>query len=57
MGWPRGKYNGSRIDGFKVSISLHVLSWFFKPRFSMNFGEPYLVWLFFTIRAELNYKD
>lgn len=56
MKWPTGKYNGKRIDGFKVSLEVHLLWWNWKPVFSANFGEPYFIWLCFSIRARLNFE-
>ncbi len=31
MKWPRGKYNGQRIVGFRVTISIKVDRWFWWP--------------------------
>lgn len=56
MKWPTGKYNGRRIEGFKVSLALHVLHWFWKPVFGYNFGQPYFIWLCITLRGEPNYE-
>lgn len=53
--WPRGKYNGRRIDGFRFSFSLHLLRWYWKPKMSWNFGEPYFIWFCFNLRVEANY--
>jgi hypothetical protein len=38
--WPRGRYNGQKIVGFKFSISIDILWWILAA--SWNFGEPYL---------------
>lgn len=38
--WPRGKYNGKRIVGFKISIKIDILFWMLTCKW--NFGEPYL---------------
>ena len=54
--WPRGRYNGRRIEGFQISLSVHLLYWFFRPRCAMNFGEPYVMWLCFTLRAKAEYE-
>lgn len=51
MRWPRGKYNGKRIDGFYVSLQLHLLYWQWRPLFQRNWGEPYFIWLCFTLRG------
>lgn len=56
MKWPTGKYNGKRIDGFKVSAKIHLLWWNWLPKASFNFGEPYFIWLCFTFRAEASYE-
>ena len=56
MKWPKGKYNGRKIDGFTVSLNVHLLSWCWMPVADKNHGQPYLIWLFITIRAEPNYN-
>ena len=55
MKWPRGKYNNLKIEGFRISFAVHVLRWHFKPIFNKNYGEPYFIWLCFTIRAYLEF--
>ena len=40
MKWPRGKYNGRRIVGFRVNIRVTVDFWSF--RYSWNFGMPFV---------------
>lgn len=57
MKWPRGKYNGRRIEGFKISFAVHVLTWYWKPAFNTKYGEPYFIWLCFTFRAYPEYAD
>ena len=57
MKWPTGKFNGKKIDGFQVSFKLHLLWWNWKPLLSMNFGEPYFIWLCFTFRAQKSFRD
>jgi hypothetical protein len=54
--WPRGRYNGRRIDGFKIQVGVHLLFWNWRPRVSMNFGNPYVIWLCFSLRAEASYS-
>lgn len=54
--WPRGKYNGRRIQGIKVSLAVHILEWRWRPAVSLNFGEPYLIWLCFTVRFSCEYS-
>lgn len=54
--WPRGRYNGQRIQGFKVSVAVHVLDWVWRPRLGWNFGQPYVRWLCVTIRGETEYE-
>jgi len=56
MKWPRGKYNGQRIEGFKFSFAMHLLRWHWKPIFCRNFGEPYFIWLAFTLRFYAAYE-
>lgn len=51
MRWPRGRYNGRRIDGFQVTFHMHLLWVRWLPRLSWNYGEPYFLWLWFTLRA------
>lgn len=50
--WPRGKYNGKRIVGFHLSITVDVLFWILSCKW--NFGEPYLYLgpVCFRIKAE-----
>ena len=55
--WPRGKYNGRRIDGFELQFSMHLLRFRWKPFIRWNFAQPVIIWLVFTIRAELEYTD
>lgn len=55
MKWPRGKYNGQRIVGFRISLTVNVEHPFWLPRLSRNHGEPYLLWLIFHIRARTEY--
>jgi hypothetical protein len=55
--WPRGRYNGSRIDGFKITFSVHLLWWTWLPRFSWRLGMHYFIWLCFTLRHEASYED
>jgi hypothetical protein len=54
--FPKGKYNGEIIDGFKISFHLHLLRWYFMPKFGGNGGQPFVMWLCFTIRFEESYK-
>ena len=56
MRWPRGKYNGRRIEGFKVSLHLHLLRWYLIPRWSVKNAEAYCLWLCWTVRAEASYR-
>ena len=56
MKWPKGKYNGEYIQGIRISLQIHVLDWYFLPRFNWYFGEPYLIWICFTLRAKTEYK-
>lgn len=51
MRWPRGKYNGRRIEGFKVHFTLHLFYWQFRPLLHWNHGEPRFSWLCFTWMA------
>lgn len=55
--WPRGKYNGWRLDGFKVSFHVHLLWWRWRPIYGWNFGMPYFIWLCFSVRAEASYEQ
>lgn len=56
MQWPRGKYNGQRIGGFRVQIIINILYWWWRPRWSWNFGEPYFLWLFLGVRANREFE-
>lgn len=53
--WPRGKYNGMKIEGFYISFKVHVFWWAWKPLFKWNFGEPFFQWLCFSFRARAEY--
>ena len=55
MKWPRGRYNGRRIVGAGCSLAFHVSPSYLRPRVSWNSGEPYFIWLIFTIRWWLVY--
>ena len=49
MRWPRGKYNGRRIVGFRVIIALDVRSWSLRWG-SIDYGSafcfgPWRIWL------------
>jgi hypothetical protein len=57
LSWPRGKYNGAKISGFRISLQIHVLTWRFNPVLRWNFGEPVASWLMFTIRFKPEYKQ
>jgi hypothetical protein len=57
VSWPRGKYNGRRIEGFKFQFDMHLLWWNWKPRFRWNYGEPYFIWLCFTFRLRAYYEE
>ena len=56
MRWPRGRWNGQRIQGAKIILSLHLLNWHWRPKASRNWGMPYVIWLCFTLRAEALYE-
>jgi len=55
--WPRGKYNGQRIEGFMVSFSVRLLAWRWVPLFRWNFGQPLAMWLCFTVRFYAEYEN
>jgi len=55
MRWPRGRYNGRRIEGFRVHFTLHLLFWRFRPLMHWNHGEPRFTWLCFTWMAAPEY--
>lgn len=38
MKWPRGRYNGRRIVGFRITFALNVLSWNWKPIVGLHCG-------------------
>lgn len=54
--WPRGRYNGQRIEGLKLSLTLHVLDWRAFPLLRWNRGEPFLIWLCLTVRGACRYE-
>ena len=47
---PVGRYNGRYIVGFRIQIIIRFDSWYWLPKFDHNFGEPYVIWLFWAIR-------
>jgi hypothetical protein len=53
--WPRGRYNGARITGFKVSARFDVAGFEWRPRLSWRLGYQYLNWLWITLRFEVIY--
>jgi len=53
--WPRGKYNGKRIDGIKISLSIHLTYWNFMLRVKCLFGYIVLEFLCFTLRVSVEY--
>jgi len=57
VSWPRGKYNGRRIEGFKFQFDMHLLWWNWIPRMRWNHGEPYLLVLCFTFRLRPYYEE
>lgn len=54
--WPRGRLNGRRIVGGKVSIALDLCLFSLRPRASRGCGQPYLIWLGVILRAETVYE-
>ena len=56
MKWPRGKYNGRRIQGMRIAIAVHVREWRLRSIMRWNFGEPYFLWLCFTFRGYAEYE-
>jgi hypothetical protein len=57
--WPRGMYNGRRIGGFTIKLTVDLLWWYWLPRFDLlakYSGTPYLHWLCFHIWAEASYE-
>jgi hypothetical protein len=55
ISWPRGKYNGRKIEGFKITFAIHILAWRLIPLLLWNFGEPVFIWLCFTVRGYIEY--
>jgi hypothetical protein len=53
--WPRGKYNGRRITGGSVKLTFDTELFYFRPRASWGYGQPYFCWLGFRIGAEAQY--
>jgi len=52
--WPKGKYNGKRIVGIDIRLSIDILFWIM--RWSWNFGEPYIFIGPVCIRLKANYE-
>lgn len=57
MRWPRGRFNGRRIEGFDLTFQLHLLWWRWRPRIAWNFGQPYIIWLCFSLRGQLSFAS
>ena len=55
MRWPRGRYNGRRITGLKVSASIDLSGCDWKPILSWRLGYHHLIWLWFILRFETVY--
>lgn len=53
--WPRGKYNGRRITGLKISITWRTDFWDWIPVAKWNYGQPFFYWLGLNLRAEATY--
>ena len=53
--WPRGKYNGKRIDGIKISLSIHLTYWNFMPRVDYYLGLLRIEFLCVTVRVSVEY--
>lgn len=56
VSWPRGKRNGARIGGFRLSLRLNVWLWSWRPFASWNFGAPYIGWLCLRAGLEPEYQ-
>ena len=54
--WPKGKYNGQRVEGFQITFVLHLLYWKWVPILYCKFGLFYTVWLCFTVRCQTEYE-
>ena len=59
MRWPRGRHNGRRIVGLELKLIVDVeqlgVRRFWLPYARRNFGEPFLIWLFFQVRFYVRY--
>jgi hypothetical protein len=55
MKWPKGKYNGELIQGFRVCFIFRVFHWRFKA--GWNMGMPFLFVGPFCWRFEPEYKS
>ncbi len=56
MKWPRGKYNGRKITGGKISLDINLLRFEVNPWLSFGHGFCYFIWLIFRIRFEIEYE-
>ena len=55
MKWPRGKYNGMLITGLQVTFKVDLMWFEWRPRFFWNFGEPFILWLWFQVTFKVVY--
>jgi hypothetical protein len=53
--WPRGRYNGRRITGLRVTLICRYDMPVWRPYLRWNHGEPYGGWLGLQVRAEATY--
>lgn len=51
----KGKYNGRKIVGFRLTIRFRYDGVRIKPRLKWNYGEPYFFWLGFYINYSSEY--
>jgi len=54
--WPKGKFNGRKIAGLRLALSINVFRWYWLPTLDSGYGEPMAAWLCFVVRARAEYK-
>jgi len=55
MKWPRGRYNGQRIVGVRVTVALNVIRWHWWPIFGQHCGAFHWLCIYSWWSAE--YRD
>lgn len=55
MRWPRGRYNGLRIEGVRLTLRINVFWWSWLPDIYVRYLPWRFGWLCFHVHAEPEY--